>query len=62
MPADGMLAACSHAQDFGTSRLKGGYAKSSWFHSTLQPPIGGGATIPVSIVEVGVGSNAKISQ
>jgi hypothetical protein len=41
-----MLAACTHAQDFGTSRLKGGYAKSSWFHSTLQPPIGGGRHDP----------------
>jgi len=29
MPADGTLAACSHAQDFGTSRFKGGYSKSS---------------------------------
>jgi len=41
MPADGTLAACSHTQDFGTSRFKGGYSKSSWFHPHAVSPIGG---------------------
>jgi hypothetical protein len=42
MPADGMLAARSHARISASPRFKGGYAKIlADFNGTLYPPIGG---------------------
>jgi len=58
MPADGMLAASSHARISASPASRAATQNLADFTGTLYPPIRGPGTIQVSMVEVRVGSIA----